>query len=140
MESEALKKLLEAIAIGDVTPEVALEKFKNFDFEKVEEFAKIDHHRNIRTGFPEVIWGPGKKPEQIVKIMEVMRQHNPVVMATRIEPEIYEQLQDKISNLYYYRDAKTAIRKKSFIEIIFADDLNVFKTFSEFCSRSNIRR
>lgn len=106
MESEALKKLLEAIAIGDVTPEAALEKFKHFDFEKVEEFAKIDHHRHIRTGFPEVIWGPGKTPEQIIKIMEVMRQHNPVVMATRIEPEIYEQLQDKISNLYYYRDAK----------------------------------
>ena len=109
MESKALKKLLEAIALGDVTPEAAFEKFKNFDFEKVEDFAKIDHHRNIRTGFPEVIWGPGKKTEQIVKIMEVMRQHNPVVMATRIEPEIYEQLQDKVSNLYYYQDAKICV-------------------------------
>lgn len=38
-----------------------------------------------------------------------MRQHNPVVMATRIEPEIYEQLQDKISNLYYYQDAKICV-------------------------------
>ncbi|MDE5073105.1 MAG: nickel pincer cofactor biosynthesis protein LarB [Trichodesmium sp. St5_bin8] len=114
MESEALKKLLEAIALGDVTPEAAFEKFKHFDFEKVEDFAKIDHHRNIRTGFPEVIWGPGKKTEQIVKIMEVMRQHNPVVMATRIEPEIYKQLQDKVSNLYYYQDAKICVVMSDF--------------------------
>lgn len=106
MKSELLKQLLEAIATGDVTPESALEKIKHFDFENVSDFAKIDHHRNLRTGFPEVIWGPGKTPEQIVKIMEVMKKHNPVVMATRIEPEIYEKLQDKIANLYYYRDAK----------------------------------
>ncbi|NEO52255.1 MAG: nickel pincer cofactor biosynthesis protein LarB [Okeania sp. SIO3B5] len=106
MKSEDLKQLLTAISTGDITPESALEKLKNFDFENVENFAKIDHHRNIRTGFPEVIWGPGKTPEQIVKIMEVMRKNNPVVMATRIEPETYEKLQDKIPGLYYYRDAK----------------------------------
>ncbi|NEP90376.1 MAG: nickel pincer cofactor biosynthesis protein LarB [Okeania sp. SIO2C2] len=106
MKSEALEQLLKGVATGNITPELALEKLKNFDFENVENFAKIDHHRNIRTGFPEVIWGPGKTPEQIVKIMEVMRKNNPVVMATRIEPEIYEKLQDKIPGLYYYRDAK----------------------------------
>ncbi len=106
MESEDLHCLLTAVAQGNITPESALEKLKYFDFEDVENFAKIDHHRNIRTGFPEVIWGQGKKPEQIVKIMEVMRKKNPVVIATRIEPEIYEKLQDKIYQLYYYQDAK----------------------------------
>jgi len=114
MKPEALEQLLKGVATGDITPELALEKLKNLDFEKVEEFAKIDHHRNIRTGFPEVIWGPGKKPEQIVKIMEVMRKENPIVMATRIEPEVYEKLQEKISDLYYYEDAKIcAIRSDS---------------------------
>ena len=46
MQSEALEQLLKEVATGDVTPELALEKLKNLDFENVEAFAKIDHHRN----------------------------------------------------------------------------------------------
>ena len=106
MEPEALKKLLEAVATGDVSPVNALEKLKHFDFEQVGEFARIDHHRQLRTGFPEVIWGPGKTPAQIVEIMQAMRQRNPVVMATRIEPEVYEKLQHKIIDLRYYPSAR----------------------------------
>jgi len=106
MQSEKLKTLLESIATGKVSPELAFEKIKHLDFEEVGDFAKIDHHRSVRTGFPEVIWGEGKTPEQIAEIMAVMRQQNPVVMATRISPEVYEQLQDKVPNLCYYPGAK----------------------------------
>lgn len=63
MEFKVLKKLLEVIVLGDVILEVVFEKFKNFDFEKVEDFVKIDYYRNIRIGFLEVIWGLGKKIE-----------------------------------------------------------------------------
>lgn len=94
---EALRSLLDAVATGTVSPDVALNQLKHFDFEPVADFAKIDHHRNLRTGFPEVIWGPGKTPDQIAQIMEVMRQRHPVVMATRIEPEVYNQLQGKVA-------------------------------------------
>lgn len=106
MEPEAIKKLLEAVATGDVSPVNALEKLRYFDFEQVGEFARIDHHRQLRTGFPEVIWGPGKTPDQIVEIMQVMRQRNPVVMATRIEAEVYEKLHHKILDLRYYPIAR----------------------------------
>lgn len=105
-QPEALKSLLQSVAAGEVNPDVALEKLKHFAYEPVGDFARIDHHRKLRTGFPEVIWGQDKTPEQIAQIMEVMRQHNSVVMATRIEPEVYNQLQEKIADLRYYPTAR----------------------------------
>lgn len=103
---DVLRNLLNAVASGQVSPDTALDKLKHFDFEPVDEFAKIDHHRALRTGFPEVIWGPGKTPEQITKIFAVLRQRNPVVMATRIEPGVYTQLRWSIPDLQYYEMAR----------------------------------
>ncbi|WP_066375165.1 MULTISPECIES: nickel pincer cofactor biosynthesis protein LarB [unclassified Anabaena] len=105
-QPEILRSLLESVANGKVTPDMALDSLKDLAYESVGEFAKIDHHRHLRTGFPEVIWGLGKTPEQIWKIMEVMRQRNPVVMATRIEPEVYTVLQSKVRGLRYYELAR----------------------------------
>jgi NCAIR mutase (PurE)-related protein len=113
-QPEILHNLLQAVAIGEISPEVALDKLKHFDFEPVADFARIDHHRTLRTGFPEVIWGPGKTPDQIAQIMEVMRDANgkdsvlrgSVVMATRIEPAVYAQLEAKVAGLQYYPDAR----------------------------------
>lgn len=105
-QPEAIHKLLQAIAAGDLSPETALEKLKYLPFESLDEFAKIDRHRQLRTGFPEVIWGADKTPEQIVKIMSAMGQDAGVVMATRIEPEIYQQLLTAIPHLIYYSAAR----------------------------------
>ncbi|HEY9606545.1 MAG TPA: nickel pincer cofactor biosynthesis protein LarB [Allocoleopsis sp.] len=101
-QPEALHSLLEDVATGNVSPSAALDKLKNLAFEPVGDFAKIDHHRSLRTGFPEVIWGLGKTPDQIVQIMQVMRVHNPVVMATRIEPDVFAQLKEKVPDVQYY--------------------------------------
>ncbi|MFB2881651.1 nickel pincer cofactor biosynthesis protein LarB [Floridanema aerugineum] len=105
-QPEALQSLLEAVANGRVSPDVAMEKLKHFAFESVGDFARIDHHRQLRTGFPEVIWGPGKTPDQIAQIFQAMRQENPVVMATRITPEVYAEVQEKVPQLYYYPNAR----------------------------------
>ena len=105
-QPEALKNLLNAIAIGDISPEAALEKLKHLPFEAVEDFAKIDRHRQLRTGFPEVIWGADKTPEQIIKIIKAMRQDVTVVMATRIEAQVYQQLKAQIPDLIYYPTAR----------------------------------
>ncbi|MBD2664140.1 hypothetical protein B6N60_03766 [Richelia sinica FACHB-800] len=105
-QPEALRSLLEAVAHGKVTPEVALDSLKDLAYESVGEFAKIDHHRQLRTGFPEVIWGPGKTPDQIAQIMAVMRQRTAVVMATRIESDVYTILQKKVRGLQYFELAK----------------------------------
>jgi NCAIR mutase (PurE)-related protein len=110
-EPEALQLLLEAVARGELAPETALDKLKHLSFEPVEEFAKIDHHRHLRTGFPEVIWSPGKTPEQIAQIMMVMNQRSPVVMATRIESSVAEQLEAQIPGLIYYPVARICVLK-----------------------------
>jgi pyridinium-3,5-biscarboxylic acid mononucleotide synthase len=105
-QPEALQKLLQAIASGDLSPETALEKLKHLPFESLEQFAKIDHHRQLRTGFPEVIWGADKTPEQLIKIIKAMQSDATVVMATRIEAEVYQQLKTAIPELFYYPTAR----------------------------------
>lgn len=105
---EALQNLLHAVAQGDVSPDAAFDKLKHFDYEPVSDFAKVDHHRALRTGFPEVIWGQDKTPDQIVQIFNALHQRNPVVMATRIESSVYDQLRVQIPDLQYYELARIA--------------------------------
>ncbi len=106
LHPDALKSLLEAIASGQVSPVDALDKLKYLDVEAVGDFAQIDHHRSLRTGFPEVIWGQDKTPEQIIQIIGVMRQRSPVVMATRIQPQVFTQLHARVRDLHYYPEAR----------------------------------
>ncbi|NEQ21138.1 MAG: nickel pincer cofactor biosynthesis protein LarB [Microcoleus sp. SIO2G3] len=124
-QPEALQSLLEAVAAGNVTPASALDKLKNLAFESVGDFAKIDHHRTLRTGFPEVIWGLGKTPEQIAQIMEVMRVRNPLVMATRIEPDVFAKLQEKVSGLQYYPTARICSLVPGTIQSKYSGIINV---------------
>ncbi len=103
---ESLQALLSAVASGEVTPDRALLTLQSQGYESIDEFAKIDRERQTRTGFPEVIWGLGKTPLQIVKIIEVMRQQQSVVMATRITPAVYAELHQQIPDLIYYEMAQ----------------------------------
>jgi pyridinium-3,5-biscarboxylic acid mononucleotide synthase len=103
---ESLQALLSAVASGEVTPDRALLTLQSRGYESIDEFAKIDRERQTRTGFPEVIWGLGKTPLQIVKIIEVMRQQQSVVMATRITPAVYAELHQHIPDLIYYQMAQ----------------------------------
>ena len=105
-QPEALRQLLEAIARNQVSPEAAFEKLKYLEFEPVDDFAKVDHHRVLRTGFPEVIWGPGKTVVQIVEIMRAMRDRAPVVMATRIDPDIAHQIRAALPEAMYFETAR----------------------------------
>ena len=67
MNPDDLRKLLEAVRQGRVSTDDALGRLRNLPFEDLG-FAKVDHHRALRTGFPEVIFGPGKTAKQIVAI------------------------------------------------------------------------
>ena len=102
----ALRDLLTAVAQGQISPDIAFNKLKNLNYQPVDDFAKIDNHRQLRTGFPEVIWGQDKTVEQLVKIFQAMAPENPVVMATRISSEVYGQLQEALPNLRYYEMAR----------------------------------
>lgn len=116
-DQDALRQLLEAVAQGRVTPDAAFTDIKHLSFESVGNFAKIDNHRQLRTGFPEVIWGQDKTPEQIAQIMNVMGDRHPVVMATRIDVDTYHYLQPKVQQLTYYPEARICARFQSFPEI-----------------------
>lgn len=105
-QPEALKTLLDAVAAGTIDPAVALDKLKYFDFEPIANVANLDHHRSLRTGFPEVIWGLGKTPSQLVAIIKAMRERNSLVMATRIEPTVYHHIRGEIPDLDYYPTAR----------------------------------
>ncbi|MEM8615137.1 MAG: nickel pincer cofactor biosynthesis protein LarB, partial [Cyanobacteria bacterium P01_H01_bin.105] len=102
----ALHDLLTAVAQGQLSPDMALSKLKHLNYQPVDDFAKIDHHRALRTGFPEVIWGQDKTVTQLIKIFQAMAAKNPIVIATRIKPEVYAQLQISLPTLHYYKTAR----------------------------------
>lgn len=101
MDPHRIRDLLESVATGSITPEGALEQLRFLPFESVEDFARIDGHRQLRTGFPEAIWGPGKTPEQIVAIMQRMAERGSVALATRITPEVHEVIQRHLPQVRY---------------------------------------
>ncbi len=107
-QPDTLRELLEAVAVGRVSPRVAFEKLdsKNEAYESVGDFAKIDHDRTLRTGFPEVIWGEDKSAAQIVEIMRVIESRHPVVMATRISEDKSVQIREKLPQVTYFEMAR----------------------------------
>ncbi|MEB3294216.1 MAG: nickel pincer cofactor biosynthesis protein LarB [Synechococcales bacterium] len=105
-QPETLRSLLQAVATGQLHPDAAFSQLKDLAYESVGTFAHVDHHRALRTGFPEVIWGPGKTPEQIAAIMNSMRDRSAVVMATRIEPEVYEWIRQMLPEVEYFAQAR----------------------------------
>lgn len=106
LDATALQTLLDAVSKGEVKPDIALEKLKHLDHEAVGDFARVDHHRSLRTGFPEVIWGHDKSPEQIVEIMQALGEGGRMVMATRVTQEKAFRIQLKIKQAQYYSTAR----------------------------------
>lgn len=84
--------IVDALLAGDIDREQALAALANVDIENLE-FARIDHDRARRRGFPEVIYGPGKTPEQLVEIIGRLAARNPNVLCTRVDAEGFEHIQ-----------------------------------------------
>ena len=87
MNRERLRTLMEAVRAGSVPVDRALEQLRNLPFEDLG-FATVDHHRNIRKGFPEVIFCQGKTADQVVGIAERIVESGVVVLATRANEEV----------------------------------------------------
>jgi hypothetical protein len=91
MDQNKLKELLEAVASGSVAPDDACDRLRTLPFEDIG-FAKVDHHRALRKGYPETIFAQGKTPEQVVAIATRMREHGSNVLITRCSPETVEAM------------------------------------------------
>jgi NCAIR mutase (PurE)-related protein len=107
MDPERLRGLLSQVGAGTLSTDEALEQLKSLPFEDLG-FAKVDHHRSLRTGFPEVIFGPGKTAEQIIEIARSLNDGAHNVLITRLDPDKVEQLRKVFPNLTYSADARVA--------------------------------
>ena len=108
MDEAALRALLDSVASGAVAPDVALRQIKHLDVEDLG-FARIDHHRLLRRGFPEVIYSPGKTAEEVAIIGERLAAAGQSVLATRLSPEQYEALRARVPDAVYYERARCAV-------------------------------
>lgn len=101
MDRDNLKSLLEQVRDGALDIDSAVEKFKHLPFENIG-YATIDHHRAIRVGMPEVIFGKGKTPEEIVGIAGHLLERSANVLATRASAEAFELMRQKYPEAEYF--------------------------------------
>lgn len=101
MDKRQLKELLFQVQQGGITVESAVEKINYLPYEEMG-FAKIDHHRSLRQGFPEVIYCSGKTVEQVAAIFQVISTGANNVLATRANEEMYQAVRSKLPEAVYY--------------------------------------
>ncbi len=109
MTPETLRALLERVQSGTLPVEAAIEALKDLPFAELG-FAKIDGHRHLRTGFPEVVYGQGKTDEQLVAIGRVLLERGGAVLMTRLSPEIAQAVQSALPELVYDAAARCLYR------------------------------
>src|SRR5258707_2513026 len=106
MDPKSLRDLLEAVQKGQVSPDQAVEQLRNLPYEDLG-FAKVDHHRALRRGFPEVVFGAGKTPEQIVAIAEKIAGRGQNLLVTRTVPAVHVLLAARHPTARWHDAART---------------------------------
>jgi NCAIR mutase (PurE)-related protein len=92
MTEDEILSVLEAYRSGEMTTRTALERFRSLPFEDLG-FANVDHHRSLRQGYPEVVFGAGKTDDEVVAIVEAMadREHN--ILVTRSRASVHARIE-----------------------------------------------
>lgn len=113
MSPSELRKILEDHKRGRITEQQAVELLRDLPYQDLE-FAKIDHHRHLRHGFPEVVFGLGKSCEEIVAIARESLARHPNFLATRTPPEAFEALRKDYPEACYHARCRalTVLREK----------------------------
>ncbi len=113
MDRDTIRGMLEQVAAGKLSPEEALESIRRLPFEDIG-FAKVDHHRTLRCGAPEVILCQGKSPEQVAAIAERIVEAGSDLLATRAEPAHYEAVRAVCPEAEYHRTGRCiALRREA---------------------------
>jgi len=97
--------MLEAVQRGSTTIDEALTRLRDLPYEDIG-FAAVDHHRTLRTGFPEVIFGQGKTPEQVASIAERLAAQGDRVLVTRTDVEAYLAVKERLPDAVFHSDAR----------------------------------
>ena len=110
MDINKIEELLYMVKESKIDVSEAMKKLRGFPYEDIG-FAKVDHHRVLNKGFPEVIYCPGKTSSQIISIAESLINSGSTVLATRAEAEIYDDLSKVFSDALYHELAKAIVIK-----------------------------
>jgi NCAIR mutase (PurE)-related protein len=108
VDQDQIRKLLADVRSGAVEVDAAVERMRHMPFEDLG-FAKVDHHRALRHGMPEVVFGKGKTPDQIAKIAETLLKRSKNILITRADATAAEQVRTICPDAEYF-PLSTAIR------------------------------
>lgn len=111
MDKAYLTKLMEQVASGETKPEDAVEALKELPFEDLG-FANIDHHRKLRTGYPEAVFCQGKTPDQIAAIMKELARVNDNIIGTRATERDFEVVREVLPEAEFYPQARMIVLMK----------------------------
>lgn len=108
MNSDSIRKLFEQVRRGKLAPDDAVERLRHLPFEDLG-FAKVDHHRALRTGMPEVILGQNKTPAQVAEIFSRLAKHGGNVLATRASRQQFAAVKKKVRKAEYRELAQAIV-------------------------------
>lgn len=112
MNAKELEKILKDIRAGEVSIDEAMERLRDFPYTDLG-FARIDHHRELRTGYPEIVYCAGKTPEQVRAIFEAMDGHDNNIIGTRAGKEMFSYISPFFPGAVYFETARIiSIHKK----------------------------
>lgn len=111
MNAESIRKLFDEVRKGAITPDDAVMRLRHLPFEDLG-FAKVDHHRALRNGMPEVILGEGKTPGQTAGIFARLAKHGGNILATRSNEKQFAAVKKKIRGVEYRELARAIVLKK----------------------------
>jgi pyridinium-3,5-biscarboxylic acid mononucleotide synthase len=108
MTPDSLRTLLSRVQTGHLSVDDALENLRDLPFEDLG-FAKVDHHRALRQGFPEVVFGAGKTPEQIAAITQKLAERGGSVLVTRASQSAFDAVEAVLPRARYESIAKLIV-------------------------------
>src|SRR6516165_7308343 len=111
MTEEQIRKVLEDYKTGSLSTDDALHRLRTLPFEDLG-FANIDHHRTLRQGFPEVVFGAGKTVEQVAHIVEAMNRHDHNILVTRTTAAHFQRVQQIVPEAEFHEGARAIVVRK----------------------------
>jgi len=108
---DQILRILEEFKSGALNGTEALHRLRSLPFEDLG-FANIDHHRSLRQGFPEVVFGAGKTIEQVAHIVEAMNKHEHNILVTRITAEHFNRVKQLVPEAEFHEGARAIVVRK----------------------------
>jgi len=106
MDEAAIKDLLERHSAGDLDTDALVAQLVHMPYADLG-FARVDHHREVRTGFPEVVFGQGKTPEQVAGIAQELLNHGDRLLVTRATPDMQDAVMALVSDAVFEPISRT---------------------------------